>query len=81
MKTAASLGASPVSLMLYVEDVDSRFAAAVAAGGTERAPVADMFWGDRMGIVTGAAGTVVGIATHTTDVTPDEIQRRIREHQ
>src|SRR5690349_6022206 len=48
-KSAEALGGSPISLYIYVEDVDSAFKQAVAAGAKATMPVADMFWGDRAG--------------------------------
>ena len=47
---------------------------------TERMAVAPMFWGDRMGMLGGPAGHVLGMATHVENVTPEEMTRRMREH-
>jgi PhnB protein len=71
-----SIGGTPVSLMLYVEDVDARFAQAVAAGAKVSRPVADQFYGDRAGTLTDPFGHVWTIATHTEDVPHEEINRR-----
>lgn len=72
-----SFGGSPVSLMFYVEDVDARFAQALAAGATVKHPVKDQFYGDRSGSITDPFGYVWTIATHVEDIAPDEMQRRI----
>ena len=71
-------GGSPVSLLLYVEDVDKVFDQAVAAGGTATRPVADMFYGDRSGTVIDPFGHKWTIATHKEDVAPDELNRRMK---
>jgi len=72
-----SLGGTPVSIMLYVPDADARFAAAVAAGATVLKSLADQFYGDRSGTVTDPFGHVWTVATHTEDVPPDEMARRM----
>lgn len=73
-KSAESLGASPISLYVYVPDVDAVFEQAVAAGATAVMPVADMFWGDRCGSLKDPFGYEWTIATHTRDLTDSEIQ-------
>jgi PhnB protein len=75
----ASLGGSPVSIMLYVEDVDAVFQTAVAAGAAATRPVQDQFYGDRTGGITDPFGHMWYIATHKEDVSPDEMQRRSAE--
>jgi PhnB protein len=72
-----TLGGAGVSLMLYVEDVDATFARAVAAGATVRRPVADQFYGDRMGTLADPFGHVWSIGTHREDVSAEEMQRRM----
>ena len=74
-----SLGGSPISILLYVEDVDARFKQAIAAGATEVRPVADQFYGDRSGIVKDPFGHTWSLATHVEDVPPEEIDRRFSE--
>jgi PhnB protein len=69
-------GGSPVTLHLYVEDVDAVVARAVAAGAKLTRPVENMFYGDRGGSLTDPFGHVWHIATHIEDVPPDEIARR-----
>lgn len=71
-----SIGATPVTIHMYVEDVDAAFGKAVAAGAKVRMPVADMFWGDRYGILTDPFGHSWSLATHKEDLTPEEIGKR-----
>jgi PhnB protein len=70
-------GGSPVSLLLYVEDVDKVFDQAVAAGGTATRPVTDMFYGDRSGTVKDPFGHSWHVSTHKEDVPPDEMKKRM----
>jgi PhnB protein len=72
-----TLGGAGVSLMLYVEDVDATFAKAVAAGAKVRRPVADQFYGDRVGTLADPFGHVWSIGTHREDVSVEEMQRRM----
>ena len=74
-KSAETLGASPVTFYLYVEDADSSFKKAIAAGCKEIMPVADMFWGDRMGAVSDPYGYKWNFSTHVKDMTPEEMKR------
>ncbi|MGH6646359.1 VOC family protein [Aquabacterium sp.] len=69
-----ALKGSPVTLHLYVEDVDAGVAQAVAAGAKLTMPVADMFWGDRYGQVEDPFGHKWSLATHTRDLTPEDIK-------
>lgn len=71
-----SLGGSPVTLYLYVEDVDVLAAQAVAAGARLVREVENQFYGDRRGTVEDPFGYVWHIATHVEDVAPEEIQQR-----
>jgi len=75
-KGPQTLGGSAVSLLIYVEDVDAVFAQAVAAGATEDKPVEDKFYGDRGGSLVDPFGHIWHIATHTEDLSPEEMQRR-----
>jgi PhnB protein len=77
-KAPGSFGGSPVGLMLYVEDVDARFNRAVAAGAKVTKPLADQFYGDRSGTLTDPFGHQWTIATHKEDVSPEEIDRRMK---
>lgn len=78
-KSAATLGASPVSFYVYVEDVDKAFEQALAAGCISDMPVQDMFWGDRIGSVKDPFGHSWSLATHTKDLTSEEIKRGAEE--
>jgi PhnB protein len=71
-----TIGGSPVSIHLYVEDVDAVVARALAAGAQLTRPVADQFYGDRIGGITDPFGHRWFIATRKEDLTSDEIRRR-----
>ena len=73
-----SLGGSPVFLMLYVADVDTAFPKAIAAGATEVRPVKDQFYGDRSGTLKDPYGYQWTLATHTEDLSQEEIERRMQ---
>ena len=75
-RSPQSLGGSPVSILLYVEDVDAMFTQAVAAGATVQRAIADQFYGDRTGGVRDPFGHVWYIATHKENVSPEEIKKR-----
>jgi PhnB protein len=72
----STIGGSPVSLHLYVEDVDAAVACAVKAGARLIRPVADQFYGDRVGGIEDPYGYRWFIATRKEDLTMDEISRR-----
>ena len=74
-----SLGGTSVYLMIYVKDVDATFKQALAAGATEKMPVADQFWGDRYGLLQDPFGHFWEIATHKEDLSPQEMERRGKE--
>ena len=73
-----TLGGSPVSLMIYVDDVDTVFNQAVAAGATVKEALQDKFYGDRMGTVIDPFGHRWHLATHKEDVSIEEMQRRAK---
>jgi PhnB protein len=75
-RSPKAFGGSPVSLHLYVEDVDAVARQAVAAGAKERRPLKDQFYGDRSGTFEDPYGHVWHIATHKEDVPADELKRR-----
>jgi PhnB protein len=75
-KTPQTLGGTPVSIHLYVDDVDAFFKKAVAAGAIERKPVMDQFYGDRSGQLEDPFGHLWWVATHKEDVAPEELQKR-----
>ena len=68
-----ALKGTPVTVHLYVADVDTAVAQAVAAGATLVMPVADMFWGDRYGLLEDPFGHRWSLATHQHDLTPAQI--------
>jgi PhnB protein len=69
-----ALKGSPVTIHLFVENVDATVAQAVAAGAKITMPVADMFWGDRYAQLEDPFGHRWSVATHTRDLSPQEIQ-------
>lgn len=73
-----SLGGSAVSLMVYVEDVDTVFRRALEAGATETRAVRDQFYGDRSGNLKDPFGHMWTVATHVEDVTPEQLEERMR---
>lgn len=73
-----TLGGTPVTLHLYLEDCDAAFARAVDAGATSRMPPADMFWGDRYGQVVDPYGHVWALATHQRDLTPEQMMAEMK---
>ena len=75
-RSPRTLGGSPVSLMVYVEDVDAVVARAVEAGAKLVRPVADQFYGDRTGGVEDPFGHAWYVATHVEDVPFEELQAR-----
>ena len=74
-----SLKGSPVTIHLYVEDVDAFVNRAVAAGAKITMPVDDMFWGDRYGKLEDPFGHHWSVATHLRDVSPDEMRQAMRQ--
>ena len=64
--------------MFYVEDCDAVFARAVAAGAKVSRPLANQFYGDRSGTVTDRWGNTWTIATHVEDVSPEEMEQRMK---
>lgn len=74
-KSPLSLGGSPVSFFIYVENVDEAWQRAINAGAKQVMPLADMFWGDRAGCVDDPFGHHWWLAQHVADLTLDEIKR------
>lgn len=72
-----ALGGSPVSLMLYVDDVDKVFKQAIDSGAKSVRDVADQFYGDRVGTLTDPFGHTWSIGTHVEDVSMEEMQKRM----
>jgi uncharacterized glyoxalase superfamily protein PhnB len=74
-----SLNGSPVTIHLYVDDVDAVVTRAVAAGAKVTMPVDDMFWGDRYGKLEDPFGHHWSVATHLRDLTPAEVAKAAQE--
>ena len=74
-----ALGGSPVTITLYVPDVDAVVARAAKAGAKVTMPVSDQFWGDRYGQLEDPFGHRWAVATHKEELTPEEIGERARK--
>jgi PhnB protein len=74
-----SFGGTPVSMMVYVADVDAVFNRAIAAGAESLHPVQDQFYGDRTGTLTDPFGHMWSIGTRKEEVSPEETKRRFTE--
>jgi PhnB protein len=77
-RSPRSWGGSPVSILLYVADVDSQFGRAIAAGATVTLGLADQFDGDRRGTLTDPFGHVWLLATKKEVISSEELQRRFQ---
>ena len=73
-----SLGGSPVSIMLYVDDVDTVFNRAVDAGASVKEALQDKFYGDRTATLTDPFGHRWHVSTHKEDVSMQEMERRAK---
>jgi PhnB protein len=78
-QTPQSLGGTPVTIHRYVPDCDAAIERAQKAGATVQMPAADMFWGDRYGVVVDPFGHSWSFATHLRDLTPEEIAKGMEE--
>lgn len=74
-----AVGGTPMTVMLYVDDVDATVAKAVEAGATITQPVDDKFYGDRTGTIDDPFGHSWSLATHIEDVSPEDMQARMKE--
>jgi PhnB protein len=79
MRSAKTVGASPASLYLYVENVDKTVAKAVGLGATTQGQVMDMFWGDRCGMVVDPDGYGWMVGTHKAEPTAQEMKKKMAE--
>ena len=79
MRSAKTVGASPASLFLYVENVDKTVAKAVGLGATIQGQVTDMFWGDRCGMVVDPDGYGWMVGTHKAEPTTQEMKKKMAE--
>jgi PhnB protein len=77
--SAATIGASPVSLYIYLPDVDQVVKKATAEGAKILKPVENQFYGDRSGFIQDPFGHLWGVATHVEDVSPKELEERMKK--
>ncbi len=78
-RSATSIGASPVTLYVYLPDCDSVVKKAVSAGAELKRPVENQFYGDRNGTIHDPFGHVWTIATHVEDVSPKDMEERMKK--
>src|SRR3990167_1963259 len=78
-RSPQAYGGSPVSLHLYVKNVDDVVSKAISAGATLMRPLENMFYGDRSGTVVDPYGHIWHVATHIEDVTPAKMKKRAAE--
>ena len=78
-KSPKTIGGTPVTISLYVEDVDETFEKAVSAGATPIRPVENQFYGDRTGLFEDPWGHLWHVGSHVEDVSPEEMERRAAE--
>jgi uncharacterized glyoxalase superfamily protein PhnB len=79
MSGPLTLKGTPVTIHLYVDDVDAFAAHAIAAGAKEVMKVDDMFWGDRYGVLEDPFGHRWSVATHVKDATPEEMKQAMQK--
>jgi len=77
--SATTTGGSPISLYVYMKDVDKVFERAIAEGAKILKPVQDQFYGDRSGFLQDPFGHLWGVATHVEDVSADEMKERMKK--
>src|SRR6202158_4002095 len=77
--SADTVGGSPVSLYVYLPDVDSVVKRAAAEGAKILKPVEDQFYGDRNGFIQDPFGHLLGIGTHVEDVSPQDMKERMKK--
>jgi PhnB protein len=76
-KSPQTLGGSPVTIHVYLKNVDRVVGRAVDAGAKVLIPVADQFYGDRSGRIADPFGHIWIVSTHKEDVTPNEMKKRM----
>jgi PhnB protein len=76
-KGPRAFGGSPISVLIYVNDVDAVVKKAVASGARLTRPVEDKFYGDRSGAIEDPFGHVWLVSTHVEDVSPEEMEKRM----
>jgi PhnB protein len=77
--SATTIGQSPVSLYVYLPDVDTVVKRAAAEGAKILKPVENQFYGDRSGFLQDPFGHLWGVATHVEDVSPKELEERMKK--
>jgi PhnB protein len=77
-RSPKSVGGTTGGIFLYVQDVDTAYKQAIAAGGQQETAPADMFWGDRYGRLKDPFGHSWSLATHKEDVAPAEMEKRMK---
>jgi PhnB protein len=77
--SAATEGGSPVSLYVYLPDVDDVVKRATAEGAKLLKPIQDQFYGDRSGFIQDPFGHLWGVATHIEDVSPKDMEERMKK--
>jgi PhnB protein len=77
--SAASIGGSPVSLYVYLPNVDEVVQRATTQGAKILKPVEDQFYGDRTGFIQDPFGHLWGVATHIEDVSPKDMKERMEK--
>lgn len=78
-RSASTIGDTPATLYILVENVDSTFNSAVAAGGKALMPVMDMFWGDRVGMIADLDSNKWMVATHKAEPTPAQMAEAMKQ--
>ena len=78
-KSPKDIGGSPVTIMVYVDDVDAAFKRAIKGGAKEVRPVEDQFYGDRSGTFEDPFGHIWNVATHIEDVSEEEMAKRMAQ--
>src|SRR4051794_34188795 len=79
VRSPKSIGGTPLTLHVYVEDADAVFEAALGAGAKELRPMENQFYGDRSGQFEDPFGHHWSVATHVEDIPPDEMEKRAAE--
>lgn len=74
-RSPKSIGGTPITIHLYVEDADKTYNQAINAGANVVMPIMDAFWGDRYGLVADPDGHSWAIATHQKDMSPEEMRK------
>ena len=77
--SATTVGGSPVSLYVYLPNVDQVVQRATAEGAKVLRPVEDQFYGDRTGFIQDPFGHLWGVATHIEDVSPKDMEERMKK--